>query len=101
MSSPIRAKIEAANDIRKKLVKVDDKFLKAVSDEAGNVDNEKLFFGIIIASAYDPQTGQKIFSDSDIELLESKSSKAVDKLATAALEINGLGGVGLEAAKKV
>lgn len=53
---------------------------------------------LVVATLVDEQ-GQRIFADQDIDVVGSKSAKALDKVCKVAMRLNGLGSQDLEAAK--
>lgn len=73
-----------------------------VSEETGEdvVDLEKLYPELVIRTAFDPETGEQIFEDSDADALMAKSGSAIDLLAQAAMKLSGLSSNAIEDAKK-
>lgn len=66
------------------------KLLKA-SASTGEVDMEKWFPDLLIATLYDPKTGEKIFERADRSAINEKSGSAVSLLADVASRLSGLG----------
>jgi|SRR5581483_2487058 len=60
---------------------------------------EKLYPALLIASVFDPETGEKVFSNADAEWLADQSSAPVELLATKVLELSGLTKAAVEAGK--
>ena len=56
----------------------------------GKLSNEKLFPAIIVASCFDPETGEKLFDESDIAWLMQKNAGAIEFLAQRAIDVSGL-----------
>lgn len=105
--SELRNKILASDDIETELIEVEKwgvkieikgmsglhraQFLQGFSKEDGSVDYERLYPFLVIATAYDPDTGEKIFSDDDVPALNQKSGKVLETLGQAALKLSGMG----------
>lgn len=60
-----------------------------VSDD-GSVSMERLYPDMVIQTAHDPATGERIFGPDDRDALLAKSSAALDILATAAMRVSGM-----------
>jgi hypothetical protein len=103
----IRDQILATDDIPKKIVEVPEWGMSievrgmtgadrtailesAVNPTTGAVDLKVMYPDIVIASAHDPETGEKIFSPSDRDVLMAKSATALDRLAEAGMQVGGL-----------
>lgn len=102
----LRDRILSANDIESHVVHVEQwnvdieirtvtaleraRLVKGCTDENGNVDMERMAPTLIVASCFDPETGNKVFSDEDVEALQEKSSGAIDFVAQKAMEYSGL-----------
>jgi hypothetical protein len=103
----LRDQILAKNDIRKKIVNVPEWGIdvevrgmtgadrttileNAVNPETGSVDLKVMYPAIVIASCYDPETGEKIFTPEDKDLLLSKSATALDLLAQEGMQVGGM-----------
>jgi hypothetical protein len=103
----IRDQILATDDIPKKLVDVPEWGMtievrgmtgadrtaileNAVNPTTGAVDLKVMYPDIVIASAHDPETGEKIFSPDDRSVLMAKSATALDRLAEAGMQVGGL-----------
>lgn len=104
--SKIREQILAARDIRSETVAVPEwgvtvevrgltgtqraRLMKNGFDARGAVDFERLYPELIIASVFDPETGEPVFGDADREALNAKSGAALEQVAQAAMRISGL-----------
>jgi len=103
----LREQILNSNDIKKELVTVAEwgnavieirtltgkaraNMLKSAVDKNGNIDFEKIYPEIIIASSFDPETGSKLFESTDRDIINSKSAKCVEEIAKVALRLAGL-----------
>ena len=58
--------------------------------EDGGVSMERLYPDMVIQTAHDPATGERIFGADDRDALLGKSSAALDLLATAAMRVSGM-----------
>lgn len=56
----------------------------------GKMLHERFYPEVLIASCFDPDTGERVFSSADINWLNKKSSAVLDRLATQALNISGM-----------
>lgn len=65
-----------------------------------NVDGMKLYVYTAITCAYDPETDEQIFDESDFDLLKTKSSNAIEQIVTVANELNGIGEQEVKVAEK-
>lgn len=103
----LKDKIFAIDDIKKEVIEIETwnnvkievrsmtglqraNLLNSAMDEQGNTMLEILHSGTIIACCYDPETGEKVFDDSDSERLMEKGSAAINDLATKAMTLSGL-----------
>lgn len=64
--------------------------LKASALEGGGVDIDRLYPMLIVACAFDPETGEPVFTSSDIGALQEKSSAAVELVAQHAMKMSGM-----------
>lgn len=112
----LRSRILEADDIGKKLVHVPEwdvdievrtmtagkrsEMMKSATDNDGNIDVAQLWPMIIIASAYDPETGEALFTSGDIDALKEKSAAAVELLGSEAMAMSGMGGDPVDEAGK-
>lgn len=76
------------------------RLLKTCVDKQGQVIGERFQAGLIIASCFDPETGEKVFGEDDYDLLMDKAAGPVEFLAGKAMEISGLNRDSLTAAEK-
>jgi hypothetical protein len=67
------------------------RFLAANSDNDGKVaDPAKTQVTLIIATTFDPTTGQRVFEEADRDMLLTKSAEALDKVGRVAARLSGL-----------
>lgn len=76
------------------------RLMKQVADENGKVDIEKLYPDLVIATCYDPETGERIFEQPDRDQLAEKNSAILDKLAQTAMRLSGIQTNAVEEAAK-
>ena len=72
-------------------------FLQRVAPN-GEVNRDHYLPELVIASVFDPDTGQKVFEPADRDMLKTKSAAAVDRITSVA---NRLSGIGEDEAQKV
>lgn len=103
----LRAKILNAKDLKTEVVHVTEwdadvmvqsmtsgergEVLEAVRDASGAIRLGKLTVLTVIKCAKDPETKQRLFEDTDYDVLASKNAAAVEKVAAVALRLSGLG----------
>ena len=75
------------------------KLLKDAGALDGETDAAKMYPSMIIATAFDPDTGERLFSPDDESWLMEKSMTALDRLGTAAMQVSGLAPEAVEAGK--
>ncbi len=59
-------------------------------EETGDIDGIQLTFAALIACAFDPESGEQVFTKGDVEQVEGLPSVLLDDWAFPALELNGL-----------
>lgn len=112
----LRDTILAASDIEKKVITVKQwggvKIeLRGISGEERNkvygetrkgeeIDFDELQYALIIASAYDPESGEKIFKPEDAAVLKTKSWTVINRLSGIIMKLSGIGAGDSEDAEK-
>ena len=108
MSKSLRERILEKDDRESELVEVpqwDEKLkvvgmsakerarlLRRITDsETGEMNIELMYPMLVIATVHDPATGEKVFSDDDIDALNDKSGSAMEILGAAASRLSGMG----------
>jgi hypothetical protein len=102
----LRDRILSATDIRREQVHVPEwdvtvevrgltgtqraKLMKSGFDSRGAVDFERLYPELLIASVFDPASGEPVFTEADRDALNTKSGAALERVAQAAMRISGL-----------
>ena len=87
-------------EVRSPSVKERADLIDAFSDGEGNVDYAAMYTSLLIATVYDPETGEPVFSADDAEWLEGKSGTVVNDVFTVAQEVSGLAEESVDQAKK-
>lgn len=103
----LRDKILQAQDLRSELldvphwgVKVEIRTLtakerssligKAMNRQTGDIDYGILYPLLVVACTYDPETGEKVFTEADTDALGGKSGAAMEHIAQKAADLSGL-----------
>lgn len=103
----LRDKILAADDIASEIVEVPEwdclievrgmngadrsRILEtAASSEDGKIGIGSMYVETVIASAYDPDSGTRIFTEADRDVLMSKSASAIDRIATVGMRLSAM-----------
>lgn len=108
MPSKLRDAIIQADDIQVEVVPVPEwggiqievrgmngharaKYMEMFRDEeTGRINYPALYPTAIIECAYDPETGERIFNDDDEPIINQKSGKALERLASVAMRLSGM-----------
>lgn len=100
----LRDQILNSNDIPKELVKVKEWNIEIevrgmtgaertrildLAQSDGGMNLQMVYPEIVISTAFDAETGEKIFSPEDRTALLSKSANALDSLATVGMRLSG------------
>ncbi|ATW59940.1 tail assembly chaperone [Arthrobacter phage Waltz] len=67
-----------------------NEMMAEVMDEDGNADFQAMFPALLIRSAFDPETGERVFAHDDTATINGLDSKVVDRVAEVALKLSGL-----------
>lgn len=115
-----RADIESANDIRTEIVSVpewggdvavrqltgaerdafEQGLVRTGPDGKREADLANMSAKLVAACLVDGTTGDRLFSDSDIDRLANKSATALRRVFEAAQRLNGMGAGAVEAVEK-
>lgn len=68
--------------------------------KTGVVDVAGMFPDLVILSSYEPETGERVFLDSDREEISNKNSGALDKIFAVASKLSGLESTAVKKAEK-
>jgi len=78
-----------------------DDFLASILDMKTNEPNLKAFnAGILIGTAFDPETGERLFTENDIPVLKQKSAAAVARIVEVGQKLSGLDAEAVDIAAK-
>jgi len=58
---------------------------------SGQFDLEQVLPDLVIHCTYDPETGERVFLESDRDALMAKSAAAIEEIATVAMRLSGMG----------
>jgi hypothetical protein len=102
----LRDRILAADDIGREIINVPQwnldievrtmsavqrsQMLQTSTLENGNVDLDRLYPMLIIATVFDPETGARAFDKEDMVLLQEKSAAAIEFVAQKAMQMSGM-----------
>lgn len=116
MASELRKRALEADDIEAEVVDVPQwgiklevrgltskeraKLLRTSTKPDGSIDFDKWFPDLVIATAYDPETGEQVFEQADRDALNGKSGAAIQNLVEVASRLSGLGEQDVQAAKE-
>ena len=104
--STLSKKILAAKDIESELVKVPQwdvtVLVKSMTakdrsamitnalEEDGNFNLQQVLPDLVLLCTFDPETGERVFQDSDREALVAKSAAPIELIATVAMRLSGM-----------
>lgn len=102
----LKDKIKESQDIQTELITVEEwgvqiqvktmsakaraKLFSTATDKQGNVIHEKFQAAMVITCCFDPETGEKLFSEADTEWLMEKSAGPIEQIASVAMRLSGL-----------
>lgn len=102
----LRDQIRSANDIESRIIDVPEwdvkvemrtptvrtrgEMISEFMKDDGAIDYVRMYPSLVVATAYDPETGERLFGIEDIEWLEGKSAKALERLGEVAVELAGM-----------
>jgi|SRR6185503_236619 len=104
--SDLRARILNADDVRSEDVEVPEwgvtvrvqgmtgaeraRYLQATVGEDGKPNFDRIYPEVLIACAYDPETGEKVFEAADRDALNGKAAGATERIAKVAMRLSGI-----------
>ena len=65
------------------------RIMDKASDNNGSVNLQFIYPEIVIATSFDPETGEQIFVPADRDVLLSKSASAIDRIALVGMRLSG------------
>lgn len=78
-----------------------DDFLAAIVDSTSKSANVKNFTsGVLVACSYDPESGERLFSELDIPALKERSAVAIQRIVDVGVRLSGLGDEAVDVAGK-
>lgn len=102
----LREQILASSDIQTKLVDIPlwgvtvevrgmtaaarASLLQRAALEGGAIDLTSLYPTLVIGCTFDPETGERVFSESDFAAVGEKSGAAVELIAAEAMRLSGI-----------
>lgn len=78
-------------EIRSMSVRERTKAMQSWTASDGEVDLERFYPAILAASVYDPETGEKVFDETDVEKLIDRNAAAIERIARVATRLSGMG----------
>ena len=78
----------------------DDFLASIINPETKQADLRAFNVGILVGTAFDPESGAKLFSETDIPVLKQKSAAAVQRLVDVGTRLSGLNDEAVELAAK-
>jgi len=113
----LRDKILAAEDIQSEIVDVPEwgvtvevrgmngadrsRILEMASaSDDGRIGIGTMYVETVIASTYDPDTGERVFSAADRDMLMGKSAAAIDRLASVGMRLSAMDAEAQDNAKR-
>lgn len=69
---------------------------RASSPQGGEVDFEKFYGELVIATVFDPESGEQVFEFADRDNINQKSGAAIERIAQVAQRLSGLGSADVE-----
>ena len=86
-------------EVRSITVKQHADLLASMSADGDSVDMAVMIPRLIIVSVYDPENGERVFTDDDADLLAGLSAGVVERLGFAAIRVSGIGNSAVELGK--
>jgi hypothetical protein len=101
----LRTKIFEADDGKSELVEVEEwgvkvevrsmtgkrrAFMMTRFMGDGGLDTERLYPELLIATVYDPETGDMVFRPEDADALNERNAAALERIAQVALRLSGM-----------
>jgi glycerol-3-phosphate dehydrogenase len=78
-----------------------DDFLTSVYDSETKKSDIKAFtVGVLVGTAYDPETEERLFTEADVPVLKQKSAAAIQRIVDVGTRLSGLTDDAVEVAGK-
>lgn len=68
-----------------------DMMMSVMDPVTNKPDLKAMYPALLIATAYNPETGEKVFAPDDAATIQGLDANAVDRVAKAALNLSGMG----------
>lgn len=78
----------------------DDFLASILNPETKQADLRAFNVGILVGTAFDPESGEKLFTEADIPVLKEKSAAIVQRLVDVGTRLSGLSEEAVEIAAK-
>ena len=104
----LKERIKHSQDIRKEILNIEEwdvdveirtmsgagraKVLSSAIKKDGTMDFEKMYSELLLNCVFEPDTDNRVFDNSDLSWLMTKSSKPIEQIVTKAMELSGLTG---------
>lgn len=111
----LRDTIKAANDLTKETIEIPEwdvklevrsmsararaTLLNATVKPNGTMDYKDLYSSLVIGCCFDPESGERVFNDSDADWLSEKNAGPQERIATVAMRLSGITQDALEQGK--
>ena len=76
------------------------RILDLAIQDGGEMNLQMVYPEVVIASAFDPQTGEQVFTPADRDALQQKNAKATDRIAQVGLRLGGFSAEAVDAVGK-
>jgi len=102
----LRESIFTASDIATEIVKIPEwnvalavksmngeergRLMSSLTDANGKPDMARAITDVVIFTAHDPETGERLFTEADRDALNQKSGAALQKVAEVGMRLSGL-----------
>lgn len=65
--------------------------MAGIMDEDGTVRTADIEASFILAAAFDPETGEKVFGPDDLEFVQTRAAGPADRVGKVAMRLSGMG----------
>ena len=76
------------------------RMIASSTDGSGNFNLEDVLPDMVIACTFDPETGERVFLDTDRNALMAKSAAAIEQIAAVAMRLSGMDTTAVDEAGK-
>ena len=64
--------------------------LQRAAANGGTIDLVSMYPSLVVGCTYDPDTGERVFTEADYGPIGEKSGSAVERIAAAAMQLSGI-----------